>query len=144
MPNRREKDHLVNSRFRIEIEGVTQGEFLSVDGLESTTEVVRFADGGDVRNRTRPGRSSFSNILLRRGYTTSPELWNWYKAVLDGRIERKAGSVILCGDDGSEIMRYNFFEGWPCRWKSMSLNAVGPTGSLIEEIEIVVEAIERG
>ncbi len=144
MPNRRPHDHLVNSRFRIEIEGVTSGEFFAVDGLEATTEVVRFVDGGDLRTRKRPGRSTFSNIVLRRGYTNSTELWKWYKAVLDGKIERKAGSIIVCGDDGSEILRYNFFEGWPCRWKSMELNALGPTASLIEEIEIAVEWIERG
>lgn len=144
MPNRRPNDHLVNSKFRIEIEGVTQGEFLAVDGLESKTEVVHYADGGDIISRKRPGRSSFSNILLRRGYTNSDELWNWYKRVLDGKVERKAGSIIICGDDGSEILRYNFFEGWPCRWKSMELNAAGPTGSLVEEIEIAVEVIQRG
>jgi len=142
MPNRRPNDHLVNSKFRIEIEGVTTGEFLAVEGLESNTEVVHYADGGDIRNRKRPGRSSYSNIVLKRGYTNNHELWNWYKRVLDGRVERKAGSIIVCGDDGSEILRYNFFEGWPCRWKSMELNAMGPTGNLVEEIEIAVEFFE--
>jgi phage tail-like protein len=144
MPNRRKDDHLINSKFLIEIEGVTQGAFLAVDGLESTTEVVHFADGRDIINRKRPGRSAFSNIVLRRGYTDNQDLWNWYKAVLNGQIERKSGSVIVCGDDGQEIMRYNFFEAWPCRWKSMQLNALGPTGSLIEEIELAVEKIEHG
>ena len=61
----------------------------------------------------------------------------------DGKIERKAGSIILAGDDGSEIMRYNFFEAWPCRWKSFVLNASSKTKSIIEELEIAVEKIER-
>ena len=143
MPNRREFDHLFNGRFKIEIEGVTQGAFTECGGLEAHVDVVEFNDGSDLRTRKRPGRPGVSNIVLRRGVVASTELWDWMKAVLDGKVERKAGSVIVCDDAGGEIYRYNFFEGWPCRWKSLELRADTP-GSLVEEIEIVVETIERG
>ena len=144
MPNRRPNDHLVTSKFKIEIDGVTQGAFAAMDGIESNTEVVHFADGEDITERKRPGRTRYSNIVLKRGYVNTDELWNWYKSVADGRVERKSGSVILVGDDGTEILRYNFFEAWPCRWKSFVLNASSKTKSLIEELEIAVEKIERG
>lgn len=144
MPNRRPFDHLVNSKFKIEIEGVTVGAFLAIDGIESSTEVIRFADGdAPLADRKRPGRTSYSNIILKRGHTNNDELWKWYKRVSEGRVERKSGSIIVCGDDGSEIFRYNFFEAWPCRWKSLVLDAVN-TRNLVEELEIVVEKIERG
>jgi phage tail-like protein len=144
MPNRRPNDHLVTSKFKIEIEGVTQGAFAAMDGIESKTEVVHFADGEDITERKRPGRTRYSNIVLKRGYVNTDELWNWYKNVTDGKVERKAGSVILVGDDGSEILRYNFFEAWPCRWKSFVLNASSKTKGIIEELEIAVEKIEHG
>jgi len=51
--------------------------------------------------------------------------------------------VIVHGDDNEEILRYNFFEAWPCRWKSFSLDAAN-SKSLVEELEIVVERVERG
>ena len=143
MPNRRAHDHLVTSKFRVEIEGVTQGVFVAMEGLESTVEVVHYADGGDIFERKRPGRTRYSNIILKRGFVTSSELWDWYKNVADGKIERKSGSIILDGDDGSEIMRYNFFEAWPCRWKSFVMDASSATESIIEELEIAVEKIER-
>lgn len=143
MPNRRPHDHLVTSKFKVEIEGVTQGAFAALEGIESTTEVVQFTDGDDLILRKRPGRTDYSNIILKRGYTNSDELWNWYKAVVNGEVERKSGSIILCADDASEIMRYNFFEGWPCRWKSLVLDA-SKTDALVEELEIAVEKIERG
>jgi phage tail-like protein len=143
MPNRRTFDHLVNCRFRIEIEGVTQGAFTAVDGVETTTEVVRFSDGNDsTLERKRPGRTSYANIVLRRGYVNTDELWKWYHNVAQGRVERKAGAIIVCADDGSEIFRYNFFEAWPCRWKSLVLDAAN-TRNLVEELEIVVEKVER-
>jgi phage tail-like protein len=144
MPNRRPNDHLVTSKFRIEIEGVTQGAFAAMDGIESTTEVVHYADGSDIIERKRPGRTRYSNIVLKRGFVNTDELWNWYKNVVDGKVERRSGSIILTGDDGSEIMRYNFFEAWPCRWKSLVLSASSNTRGIIEELEIAVEKIERG
>jgi hypothetical protein len=57
--------------------------------------------------------------VLTRGFTTSNELWNWHRAVADGRVERKAGSVIVSGDDGSVILRYNFFEAWPADGRAL-------------------------
>ena len=144
MPNRRPNDHLVTSKFKIEIEGITQGTFAAMDGIESTTEVVHYADGDDIIERKRPGRTRYSNIVLKRGFVNTDELWQWYKNVADGKVERKAGSIILTGDDGGEIMRYNFYEAWPCRWKSFRLNASSKTKSIIEELEIAVERIERG
>jgi phage tail-like protein len=143
MPNSRSFDHRFNGNFKIEIEGVTQGAFAACDGLEARVDVVDFADGDNLIARKRPGRTRYANIVLRRGSTNNAELWDWFKAVVDGRIERKSGSIIVCGDDGSEIFRYNFFEGWPCRWKSLALDADAP-GTLVEELEIAVEKIERG
>ena len=142
MPTRRPFDHLGNSKFKIEIDGVTQGAFTAIDGLEATTEVIEFAEGSDTENRKRPGRTFYSNILLKRGYTNSDELWNWYKLVIDGKVERKNGSLIICAEDGSELARYNFFEAWPCRWKNFVMDARG-RGTLIEELEVVVERMER-
>ena len=143
MPNSRSFDHRFNGKFKIEIEGVTQGAFAACDGLEARVDVVDFSDGDNLTARKRPGRTRFANIVLRRGMVNNTELWNWFQAVAEGQIQRKAGSVIVCGDDGNELFRYNFFEGWPCRWKSLELDADKP-GTLVEEIEIAVEKIERG
>lgn len=143
MPNSRPFDHLYSGKFKIEIEGVTQGAFAAVDGIESTTDVLTFVDGSDVTVRKRPGHTRYSNIVLTRGLLINTELWDWYKAVVDGKIERKAGSIIVCGDDGNEKFRYNFFEAWPCRWKSLVMHANVPD-TLVEEIELVVEKVERG
>jgi phage tail-like protein len=142
MPNRREFDHIGSFNFRVEIEGVTMAAFRNVEGLDSKTEVVEFQDGNDVVLRKRPGRTSYSNITLKRGYVNTSELWEWRKQVMDGVVARKSGSVILLGDDGSEIMRYNFFEAWPCSWKGFTLDGKGNDVN-VEELELAVEKIER-
>lgn len=145
MPNSREFDHFVSNRFKVEIEGVTVGAFAAVSGLESKTDVIEFVDGSDAMFRKRPGRTRYSNIVLKRGVTLgNSELWNWYKNLIDGKVERRSGSIIALGDDNrTEKLRYNFFEGWPCRWKSLELDGRSQE-TLIEEMEIAVEKIERG
>lgn len=141
--NSRQFDHYAGTLFRVEIEGVTQGAFTAVEGLDISVDVINFADGDNMIARKRPGRARYGNIVLKRGYVNTTELWDWFKAVLDGSIERKAGSIILLADDTSEVLRYNFFEGWPCRWKSFNLNAA-VSHVFVEELEIAVEKIERG
>ncbi|MCB1722816.1 MAG: phage tail protein [Gammaproteobacteria bacterium] len=143
MPNRRPFDHIGAFNFLLEIEGVTQGAVLSVDGITARTDVVRFKDGSDTVVRQRPGRNHTDNIIVRRGYTNNDELFNWYDVVRDGRVERKSGSIIIAGDDASEITRFNFFEAWPCRWSLLVFDGDDST-TLIEEIEIAVERIEKG
>jgi phage tail-like protein len=143
MPNRREFDHLSSNKFKIEIEGVTVAAFSAFEGIESETEVVEFDDGDDLIVRKRPGRTHYKNLVLKRGYINTDELWEWYKKVIDGMIERRSGSIIALADNGDEIIRYNFFEAWPCKWKGFVFDA-GKRGTLFEEIEIAVEKVERG
>jgi phage tail-like protein len=143
MPNRREFDHIGSYNFKVEIEGVSVAAFQEVGGLEVTTQVIEFQDGDDITTRKRPGRTSYSNIVLKRGYIASDELWEWMSNTIDGTVERKSGSVILADDTGSEIVRYNIFEAWPCRWKGFTLDGKG-TDVAIEELELAVERVERG
>ncbi len=143
MPNRRAFDHIGNYNFRIEIEGVTTAAFSECSGAEVTAEIVETLDGDSPITRKRPGRIHYSNIVLKRGYTDSTELWAWTKTVLDGQVERKSGSIIMLDDSHQEIARYNFFEAWPARWKGFEFNR-GANGASIEELEIAVEKIERG
>ena len=143
MPNRRTHDHIGNFNFKVEIEGVTQAAFRNVEGLDSETEIVEYQDGDDIILRKRPGRTKYSNVTLKRGYINSTELWDWRKEVIDGKVSRKSGSIILCGDDGEEIMRYNFYEAWPCKWKGFTLDGKG-TDVNVEEIELAVEKLEKG
>ena len=90
MPNRRDHDHIGNFNFKVEIEGVTQGAFRNVEGLDSETEIVEYQDGDDIILRKRPGRTKYSNVILKRGYINSTELWDWRKEVIDGKVAAAA------------------------------------------------------
>jgi phage tail-like protein len=148
MPNRRPDDAIGSFNFRVEIEGVTQGPFIAVEFLQSVTKVIESKNGNNPIVHKTPGRHTYGNIVLRRVWVNDDALWNWRKAVTDGRIERKAGSIVILnalsgGQGDSEIGRFNFFEAWPCGWR------LGPwdgnsDSTLVEEVEIAVEKVERG
>ena len=41
------------------------------------------------------------------------------------------------------MARYNFFEGWPCKWYVPDMNS-DSSAMAIEKMEIAVEKVERG
>jgi phage tail-like protein len=142
--NRRDHDHVGQFNFSVEIGNIIAGRFKSVDGLDSETEVIEYQDGDDMILRKRPGRTKFSNVVLKRGYADKGmnQLWEWRKKVMDGLVERQNGSVILMNDNGEEVSRYNFENAWPCKWKGWDLDGKG-SDTAIEEIELAVERIVR-
>ena len=135
--------------FLLEIQGIVSdnkiivGGFKTVSGMDSSTEVIEFKQGNDVVVRKKPGRTTYSNIVLERGYTATDDLWQWRKNIEDGKIDRRSGSVIILDQDGStEIARYNFYEGWPCKWNVPDMNS-DSSAMAIEKVEISVEKVER-
>ena len=135
--------------FLLEIQGVVNdtrvivGGFKSVSGMDSETEIVEFKQGNDKVVRKKPGRTTYSNIVLERGYTATDDLWNWRKNIEDGQIDRRSGSVIILDQDGeTEVASYNFFEAWPCKWYVPDMDS-DTSGMAIEKLEIAVEKVER-
>lgn len=135
--------------FLLEIQGVINdtrvivGGFKSVSGMDSETEIVEFKQGNDKVVRKKPGRTTYANIVLERGYTATDDLWNWRKNIEDGKIDRRSGSVIILDQDGqTEVARYNFYEGWPCKWFVPEMDS-DSSSMAIEKIEIAIEKVER-
>ena len=135
--------------FLLEIQGVISdnkiivGGFKSVAGMDSETEIIEFKQGNDLIVRKKPGRTTYANIVLERGYTATDDLWQWRKNIEDGKIDLRAGSVIILDQDGqTEVARYNFFEGWPCKWEAPQMDSES-SSMAIEKIELAIEKVER-
>jgi phage tail-like protein len=125
----------------VEIDGIALAGFSEVSGLESETEVIEYRTGGESNTvRKLPGLTKHGNIVLRRGVTQDAELWNWRKTVEDGKVDRRNGSIVLLDDDRTEILRWNFSNGWISKWAGPTLNAKGNKVA-IETIEIAHEGL---
>ncbi len=124
--------------FKLEIDGVIVGGFKEVSGLESEGE--RTAHNASSTEKNRPGRTKYANIVLRQGTLNNDLLNKWLKAVLDGKTERKSGSIISLDRDGKEVMRFNFFEAWPVKWKGPELNASNDLRT-VDELDLEVGSV---
>ena len=136
--------------FLLEISGITGdiktivGGFKSVSGMDSETEVIEFKQGNDSVVRKKPGRTTYANITLERGFTATDDLFVWRQNIEKGFIDRRSGSVIILDQDlETEIARYNFFEAWPCKWEVPAMDSES-SATAIEKIELAVEKVERG
>jgi phage tail-like protein len=135
--------------FLLEVQGIISdnkiivGGFKSMSGMDSETEIVEFKQGNDTVVRKKPGRTTYANIVLERGYTATDDLWTWRQNIENGKIDRRSGSIIILDQDGqTEVARYNFYEGWPCKWYVPDMSA-DSSAMAIEKIEIAVEKVER-
>jgi len=140
-----------NYHFLLEVAGggyvddnkVVVGGFKSISGMDSETEIVEFKQGNDMIVRKKPGRTTYANIVLERGYTATDDLWQWRKNIEEGKIDRRSGSVIILDQDGqTEVARYNFYHGWPCKWFVPDMDA-SKSNMAIEKMELAVEKVER-
>jgi phage tail-like protein len=132
-----------NFNFLVEIDGITQAGFSDCTGMGSNTDPIEYREGGFDRTVHKlPGQPKYNNIVLKWGLTDSRELYEWYRDVTKGKIVRKSGSIILLDLDGTEKVRWNFFEAWPTKWTGADLSAKG-TDVAIETLELAHEKIER-
>jgi conserved hypothetical phage tail region protein len=127
--------------FLVEIDGITQAGFQEVSGLDASTDPVDYREGNDPNHvRKLTGLNKYSAITLKRGITDSDELWKWRQSVIDGKTERKNGSLILLDEAGAEKLRWNFSKAWPSKWTGPSFNATS-TAVAIETLEITHEEV---
>ena len=129
--------------FLVEIDGITQAGFQECSGLDSQTASIDFRLGDDPNHvRKLTGLNTFSAISLKRGITDSDELWKWRQTVVDGKTERRNGSIVLLDEKGAEKLRWNFSNAWPSKWTGPSFNSTGNTIA-VESLEIMHEEITR-
>lgn len=145
MPDTGERvDPFSSFNFLVEIDGISQASFTECSGLDATTEPIEHREGGDNTTvRKLPGKTTYSDISLKWGMTDSTVLWDWYKKVIQGNVERKNGSVVVYDlANDKEVARWNFFNAWPTKWEGPGFNATGNEVA-IETLTIAHEGIER-
>ncbi len=132
-----------NFNFLVEIDGITQAGFSDCSGFGASTDPIEYREGGETKTvRKLPGLTKYTNITLKWGLTDSKDLYNWYRDVVNGKIQRKNGSIIVLDLEGQEKARWNFFNGWPTKFDHPDFTAKG-NDVAIETLEIAIENLER-
>ena len=141
MPARR--DPFKNYSFLVEIDGIASSAFKSVSGLAAEAEVIEYREGSDpvTSSRKLPGRVEYPNVVLKRGLTTSRDLWDWWRTVVDGTIDRRGVAITLLDDARTPVLRWLLLNAFPVKIQASDLEAEG-NEVVIETIELAHEGLE--
>ena len=132
-----------NFNFLVEIDGITRAAFHEVSGFDSTIDVIEHREGGENTTvRKLPGMTKHSNIVLKWGLADDADLYNWHREAVNGRVQRRNGSIVLLDRQGQEKMRWNFVNAWPSKWDGPDFNAEG-NDIAIETLELAHEGVSR-
>ena len=142
------EDPLVAFKFGLEIEGKLSGFFTNVEGIGSETEVVtqkvQNPETGETIIQQIPGRLTWTPVTLKRGVTSSMDIWEWRQSVVEGDIDgaRTNCSIIAYDQTNAEIARWNFENAWPSKVIGPQMDS-GSTTYMMEDVTIVHEGVER-
>jgi len=127
--------------FSFELDGTTIGFFTSCSGLSSEVDVIeqtQITAGGKKVTVKQPGPSrTYSEVVLKRGFTTDTALNDWFDETVDagGPVTRKTGSIVILSRDLTEIARFNMEGAFPSKLSVSDLNA-GSGEAMVEELTI--------
>jgi phage tail-like protein len=117
------------------------GAFSECSGLEMSLDVQEFQEGGLNGTVLKfPTRVKNGNVTLKKGLTTSNELWEWFQGFLLGTGERRDGLITLMDAQRAPHTAWGFRRGLPVKWSGPQLNA-GQNSVAIESIEIAHEGL---
>jgi len=135
-------DPLSAYTFNVEIEGILVAGFTKVSGLEATTEVFRYSEGGRNTNAlVFPGRNTYSDIQLTHGVTISNALYKWHMDVVNGKIVRKNATIYMLNSIRVPLKWWNLFRVFPTKWTGPNFDA-SQSAIAIEGLTFVHEGMD--
>lgn len=128
-------------KFHVEVGDITEAAFTECSGLEMSTDVFEYIEGGlNEYVHKFPVRTKVSNVTLKRGLTTSNELYDWYREMENALRQGKAFSfrqvtiTLRTTVNQEEVMRWTLDKAFPVKW-------VGPAFKT-SEAAVAIETLE--
>lgn len=111
-------------------------QFLSVSGLSVDIAIEEYAEGGENRFRHKlPLKTTFPNLVLKRGLVVGSELTNWCRNAIENfEFELKDITVVLLNAAHAPLMTWEVVGAMPVKWSVDEFSAT--------ESKIVIESIE--
>ncbi len=142
MAVQRDNPHL-NFNFTVDIGVGDELGFSEVEGLAGEIEVIEYREGADRVNTARklPGLAKYPNVILKRGITGRTDLFEWWKSVRDGQVQRRNVTITLLDEQRQPVLRWLLRNAWPVKLEGPTLNATGNEVA-IETLELAHEGLE--
>jgi phage tail-like protein len=117
-------DPYLGFRFRISIQGIIEGGFSEFSGLQVTTQVEDFIEGG-VNSFVHkfPKETTFANLVLKKGLADSLVLWKWHQDVIINKFERHDVQIFLIDNNNKDVRQWSFRKAFPVKWTGPEFKA---------------------
>ena len=123
------------------VSDVLLGGFAECSGLEASLKVEEYSEGGNNGAVLKfPGRLSWANLVLKKGFGSSSALWDWSYGFATGKGKRRDGLVVLLNEMHVPNNIWYFRRGLPLKWSGPQLNAT-QNNVAIESVEIAHEGL---
>lgn len=154
---------LTVSRFYLELhldgsDDRIDGFFMECSSFKRSQDVIELSEvtpqkwGKDGTSEGRvvrakiPGNVKVDNITLKRGMTISTAIWDWFKAVEEGKwsAQRRDGDITIYDQSAADggAARFRFLGAWPVSYKIADFKADNSDFE-VEEIELAVDEFFR-
>jgi len=122
---------------------VCNAAFSDCDGLEMTMDVKTIREGGNNGRQIRlTGPMNFGQLTLKRGMTSTFDLWKWIEKTLENPGLRADAEVVMLATDGkTERARFVLSRCVPVKLKAPPLNAKDGVIA-IEEFQLAYESLK--
>ena len=133
------------SFFALEIDSLTLAWFTGCSGLSLEFDVTTYKEGNGKKivERKRPGKPKYSEVVLKRGFTTNMVVHDWFKEVVDAQkaTPYKTASIVLYDRTQTECARFNLEACWPSKMSVSDLSS-GSDDVMVEELTIQHEFLD--
>lgn len=111
-------------------------QFQSVSGLSAEINTEEHNEGGENRfSHKLPLRSSYSNLILKRGLLKDSDLIKWFTDTLDTMIVKPVSiDISLLNEEHQPLVTWNIVHAWPNKWSVSDFDA--------EKSAIAIETLE--
>lgn len=118
------------------------GAFAECTGLEATMEPKVIKVGGaNYGPAQRVGPVTFATVILKRGMTTTRDLWNWFQMVAGGSYSyRLDARITLQSHSGQPVLTWVLDRALPVKFKAADLKG-SSTEVGIEELHLAHEGL---
>lgn len=143
-------DPFATYRFTVEVEGINEAEFTDCSGLEVSTDVFEYQEGGlNQYSHKLPGRTKYSNITLKHGFANSNKLYLWYKDMEDKLLAgtkftgKKVTITLRSTAVPDDAMIWTLNNAFPVKWVAPVFKT-GEAAISIETLEFAHHGIILG
>jgi phage tail-like protein len=129
----------LNCRFLVAIDGIPVTDFAEVILPDAHAPIAEYREGNENTSQKSAGAVSFGNLVLRRGVTTTNDLFLWWQKVAGGMTDKRNLSVILFDGQLNPVRTWQITNAFPARYVIAPLVATDGNVTLMETLECAVE-----